>query len=172
MSEEVKEAHALLQDAQRIGAQLTLLERFIDTASDATVIVDPQGRIVLFNRKATFLFGWQASEIIGKPVEILLPDALRARHAEVHRPSYGKDPYPRAMAANLDLKAQHKDGSTFLALIDLQPEMGLEGMFVRAAIRRREAEPDNSRPSEQGQQEQGPNKDHPPDPPLPPYSRH
>src|SRR6185503_19890233 len=95
----IKDAHDLLLDAHRIAAQLTLLERFIDTASDTTVIRDPEGKIVLFNRKATFLFGWQASEAIGQPVEIVLPESLRKKHAEVHRPRYRRNPYPRAMGA-------------------------------------------------------------------------
>lgn len=137
-AEHIKEARDLVEEARRIAGFPALLHRFIDTAAEAIVIVDKDGCIVLFNRRASFLFGWTSDEVIGKPVEILIPDDLRERHAGVHRKGFMAEPYTRPMGANMDLRAQHKDGTSFPVLIDLHPEMGTDGVYVRAAIRRKD----------------------------------
>lgn len=132
------EASRLVENAKRVSGLPVLLSRFIDNAAEAMVITDKNGKIALFNRKATFLFGWQPEEVIGQPVEVLLPEGLRHKHAKEHRAGYVHDPYTRPMGANMDLLALHRDGSTFPVLIDLHPEMSDEGLYVRAAIRRKE----------------------------------
>lgn len=137
MSEEkIREAHSLVEEAKRIAGFPALLHRFLDTAAEAIVIVDSRGDIVFFNRRASFLFGWLSEEVISKPIEILLPDELKKRHVD-HRKGFMSEPYTRAMGANLDLLARHKDGTTFPVLIDLHPEVGSDGTYVRAAIRRK-----------------------------------
>lgn len=136
MSDEVKQAHKLVEEAKRIAGFPALLHRFLDTAAEAIVIVDSRGKIVFFNRRATFLFGWLSDEIIGQDIEILLPDNLKDRHT-AHRKGFMSEPYTRAMGANMDLQGRHKDGTTFPVLIDLHPEMGADGTYVRAAIRRK-----------------------------------
>lgn len=147
----LREAQDLVESARRIAGLPSLFARFIDTAAEAWVIVDRRGTIALFNKKATLLFGWQPEEVIGRPVEMLLPEALRERHAAVHRPGYFHDPYTRAMGANLDLLALDREGNTFPVVIDLHPEMSDEGLFIRAAIRRRAAPPvDLAPPAAQG----------------------
>jgi rsbT co-antagonist protein RsbR len=135
MSEEVREAHKLVVEARRIAGFPALLHRFLDTAAEAIVIVDSAGLIVFFNRRASFLFGWLSEEVLSRPIEVLLPDDLKTRHV-AHREGFMREPYTRAMGANLDLRAQHKDGTTFPVLIDLHPEVGSDGTYVRAAIRR------------------------------------
>ncbi len=137
MSEQVKEAHHLAEEAKRIAGVHALLHKFLDNAAEAIVIVDKDGNIVLFNRRATFLFGWSVEEILGKPIETLLPDSLKHKHAEVHRKQFMSEPYTRAMGANLELKAKNKDGTEFPVYIDLHPELGADGVYVRAAIRRK-----------------------------------
>lgn len=134
-----KEAHNLVEEARRIAGFPALLHRFLDTAAEAIVIVDCGGIIVFFNRRASFLFGWLADEILGRPIEALLPDDLKERHI-AHRHGFMAEPYTRAMGANLDLLAKHKDGTSFPVLIDLHPEMGTDGTYVRAAIRRKSTE--------------------------------
>lgn len=136
MEEAIEEAHALTIEARRVAGLPVLYSRFLDNAAEAVVIVDREGLIAFFNRKATFLFGYPPEEVIGKPMEILLPESKREQHARVHRP-FMADPYSRAMGANLDLQARHKDGSEFPVIIDLHPEMGSDGTYVRAAIRRK-----------------------------------
>jgi len=137
MSDSVEEAHRLAQEARRIAGLPALYVRFLDNAAEAVVIVDRDGRIAFFNRKATFLFGYPKEEVIDQAVEMLLPEDKRRRHSEVHRAGFMRDPYSRAMGANMDLQARHKDGSTFPCVIDLHPEMGTDGAYVRAAIRRK-----------------------------------
>lgn len=129
------EAEKLVESSKRIGVSAALLAEFVHGAAEAWVIVDPRGRIALFNEKASFLFGWRPEEVLGQPVEVLLPEVLRARHAAVHRAGFNKNPYPRPMGHNIDLQAQHRDGSTFPVLIDLHPKVGDGGTYVRAAIR-------------------------------------
>jgi PAS domain S-box-containing protein len=136
-TEHIEEARGLVEEAKRIAGFPALLHRFIDTAAEAIVIVDKEGLIVLFNRRASFLFGWTSEEVLGQPIEILIPDELRERHAAVHRAGFITEPYTRPMGANADLRARHKDGSNFSVLIDLHPEMGADGIYVRAAIRRK-----------------------------------
>lgn len=136
MSEHVEEAHRLVEAAARVAGLPLLYSRFLDNAAEAVVIVGQDGRIALFNRKATFLFGYPAEEAVGQPVEMLLPDALKGIH-ERHRAGYVGDPYTRAMGATLDLRARHKDGSEIPVLIDLHPEQGTNGTYVRAAVRRK-----------------------------------
>lgn len=136
-TEHIEEARGLVEEAKRIAGFPALLHRFIDTAAEAIVIVDKDGLIVLFNRRASFLFGWTSEEVIGQPIEVLIPDELRERHAAVHRAGFITEPYTRPMGANADLRARHKDGSSFSVLIDLHPEMGADGIYVRAAIRRK-----------------------------------
>lgn len=138
MDETLAEVHHLVENAKRVAGLPALFARFIDNAESAWVIVN-RGIIVLFNRKAVFLFGYQPEQVIGKPVEILLPAGLRERHAAVHRPGYERDPYTRPMGANRDLLALHRNGSTFPVLIDLQSEMSDDGeQYNRAAIRRKD----------------------------------
>src|SRR4051812_38707799 len=99
MSDKIHEAHRLVEEAGRVAGLPALYARFLDNAAEAVVIVDQRGRIAFFNRKAAFLFGYPPEEVIGKPVEILLPDSLKAVHAEVHRKGFMLDPYSRSMGA-------------------------------------------------------------------------
>lgn len=142
---DIDEAHKLVMDAKRIAGFHALLHKFFDTAAEAVVIVFEDGTIVFFNRKASFLFGWLSEEVLGHEVEILVPDHLKLIH-QSHRDGYVGDPYTRAMGANLDLMARHKSGNEFPVLIDLHAEMGADGIYVRAAIRRKGS--DKEPPSE------------------------
>src|SRR5215469_4860880 len=63
----------------------------VQLAPDATVVVDARGRIQLVNRQAEELFGYSASELLGQPVEMLIPERLRARHQQ-HREEYTRAP--------------------------------------------------------------------------------
>jgi PAS domain S-box-containing protein len=68
-------------------------------APDAVVIVDEAGRIQIANGQAERLFGYDAGALIGQPIELLLPEALRARHA-AHRRGYVGDPHTRPMGSS------------------------------------------------------------------------
>jgi diguanylate cyclase (GGDEF)-like protein/PAS domain S-box-containing protein len=106
----------------------------LDTVPDAMVIIDDQGRIVLANVQTRVLFGWDEQELIGKPVEVLIPERLAAVHA-THRQRYFADPQVRPMGRRIDISARHQDGSEFPAEISLSPLTTEQGMMVSASIR-------------------------------------
>jgi PAS domain S-box-containing protein len=92
----------------------------LDSVPDAMVIVDEEGAILWENGVAEQLFGWSRAEVVGRPVEILLPARFRATH-HVHRAGYVAAPRTRPMGLGLDLSALKKDGSEFPAEISLSP---------------------------------------------------
>ena len=106
----------------------------LEAAPDAMVCIAADGRIVLVNAQAERLFGYERAELIGQPVEILVPDAARAVHSE-HRAGYVADPRHRPMGAGLSLAGRRRDASTFAAEISLSAIDTDEGILVTAAIR-------------------------------------
>ncbi len=106
----------------------------LEAAPDAMVCIAADGRIVLVNAEAERLFGYQRAELIGQPVEILVPDTARAVHPG-HRAGYVADPRHRPMGAGLPLAGRRRDASTFPAEISLSAIDTGEGILVAAAIR-------------------------------------
>ncbi|HEY1508208.1 MAG TPA: PAS domain S-box protein [Solirubrobacteraceae bacterium] len=106
----------------------------MESAPDATVIVDEHARIVLVNARMEELFGYRRDELIGEPVEMLLPKGLRRRHVD-HRDEYLTSPRARPMGAGLDLLARRKGGGEFLAEISLSPVQTDTGLLISASIR-------------------------------------
>jgi PAS domain S-box-containing protein len=106
----------------------------LEAAPDAMVIVDERGEIVLVNSQTERLFGYDRRELLGHPVEMLIPEAQRRQH-HAHRQAYSQEPRPRTMGEGLDLAALRKDGSTFPVDIALGPLSGEHGTLVSAAIR-------------------------------------
>lgn len=103
---------------------------------DAIIVVDDSAVIRLANRQALFLSGYPLAELAGEKIELLLPEAARARHEE-HRKGYVEDLRIRPMGADLNLRLRHKNGSEIAVLINLAPAMTKQGTFVIATIRRR-----------------------------------
>ncbi|MEA2826626.1 MAG: hypothetical protein QOG43_1065 [Actinomycetota bacterium] len=106
----------------------------LESAPDAIVVVGADGLIRLVNRQTEVLFGWSRSELVGRPVEQLMPARLAAHHPG-QRTSYFANPSVRAMGANLELAARRKDGSEFPVDISLSPLETEEGVLVSAAVR-------------------------------------
>jgi sigma-B regulation protein RsbU (phosphoserine phosphatase) len=111
-----------------------LFSRLIDSAPDAMVITRRDGTIDLVNRLCEQLFLTNADELIGKPIEILIPERLRAIH-ESRRRDYMEKPKMRPMGAGLELVAVRADGVEFPAEISLGPLTTDEEMFIVCAIR-------------------------------------
>ena len=111
------------------------LKGLLESAPDAMIVVRRDGRIVLVNSQTERLFGYTRDEMVNQPVELLVPEALRARHPEM-RTGYFDDPRPRSMgAAGVALSARRKDGTEFPAEISLSPLEAEEGTLVSAAVR-------------------------------------
>ncbi len=122
----------------RILSQGKMLEArylgLLESMPDAIVMVNPAGRIVLVNGQAEELFGYSRDELLGKPVEMLLPERFRNDHV-AHRARYFAEPKTRAMGAGLELFACRRDGAEFPVEICLSPLHTQEGMFAMSAIR-------------------------------------
>jgi protein-histidine pros-kinase len=110
------------------------LRPILDSAPDALVIIDGQGRIVLTNAQTERLFGYESHELIGQAIEILVPERLRGAHRE-HRADYFCNPRTRPMGLGLSLAGRRKDGSEFPAEISLSTVESDEGLLVTAAVR-------------------------------------
>ncbi len=110
-----------------------LFATFLEAVPDAIVAVDGEGSIVLVNSLAETLFGYEREEMIGLPVELLVPPSVRDHSQQ--RIAYFRDAVSRPMAAGMELAGRRKDGSEFPAEISLA-SINLDGqILVAAAVR-------------------------------------
>jgi PAS domain S-box-containing protein len=111
-----------------------LVRSVLESAPDAMVVIDDSGTVLSVNRQVSALFGYDKAEIVGQPVERLLPERFRHRHV-AHRSTYTQAVRVRPMGNGLDLFAARKDGSEFPVEISLSP-IEVDGrVIVAAAIR-------------------------------------
>jgi protein-histidine pros-kinase len=121
-------------ERERAQAGEQQLRAILAGAPDAMVIADTSGRIVQVNSQVEALFGYPPAELLGQPVELLVPDRYRAGHP-AHRAGYFGEPRIRPMGAGLELSAHRKDGSEVPVEISLSPLRIGEQRLVIAAIR-------------------------------------
>jgi PAS domain S-box-containing protein len=108
-------------------------EALFNYATIGIVVTDAQGIIINFNKKAENDFAYAKEEVLGKPVEILLPQSLKTKH-EHYRDGFYEHPAPRAMGASRDLFARSKNGSVFPVEVSLS-NYTIEGsMYVIAFV--------------------------------------
>jgi PAS domain S-box-containing protein len=106
----------------------------LESVPDAIIAADGRGAIVLVNRQTEELFGYDRSEMLGRPVELLIPERFRITHIE-QRQGYFDDPQVRPMGANLDLWGRTKEGREFPVEISLSPLRMPAGLLVTTTIR-------------------------------------
>lgn len=106
----------------------------LESAPDAIVVVNREGRIILVNSQTEKLFGYERSQILDKPVEMLIPENFHERHAS-HRDSYFENPQLRPMGVGLNLHGVRRDASKFPVEISLSPLQTDKETWVIATIR-------------------------------------
>jgi PAS domain S-box-containing protein len=129
----------------------TLFESLLDVAPDAMIAVDEAGMIQWVNARTEEVFGYPRNELVGQPIELLVPDADKGAHV-ANRLRYVEAPTVRTMSDSLDIKGRRRDGSEFPADIVLSFLRTDSGLLVTAAVRditlRRQAEADLRRMSD------------------------
>jgi PAS domain S-box-containing protein len=125
-----------------IGVSIDITERkqaeekfrlAVEASPSGIVLVDSEGKIVLVNAHVEELFGYRREELVGKLVDILVPERLRAIHP-AHRGKFVAKPEAVVIGAGRELFARRKDGSEFPVEIGLNPIDTPDGMLVLAAV--------------------------------------
>lgn len=111
-----------------------MFQNFYEHSPDALVVVDETGKIDRVNVRAELLFGLSRDHMLGQPIEMLVPERLRARHL-AHRMDYMREPKTRPMGTDLQLFAQRADGSEFPVDIMLSPIEIERQRLVLAVVR-------------------------------------
>ena len=111
-----------------------LFGKALESAPDAIVIVDTAGQILFANHRVQAVLGYDPAELVGQPIEILLPEPLRTGHL-AHRAGYARHAQVRPMGINLELTALRKEGTEVPVEISLSPIHDDERTLTAAAIR-------------------------------------
>jgi CRP/FNR family transcriptional regulator len=109
------------------------IEAILEATPNATLTVGTGGEITYLNALAESVFGWPRQDIVGRPVEILIPEQVREQHVH-HRAEFLADPVPRPLYLRTDLHARRRDGSEFPVWVGLSTVATREGDLVLATV--------------------------------------
>jgi PAS domain S-box-containing protein len=124
----------LRQELARANDAEKRFRDLLESAPDAVIITNADGRMTLVNREAERMFGYARAKLIDQPVEMLVPHRFRARHPGYRRAD-AEEPRLREMGANLELTALRRDGTEFPVEISLSPIATDDGLLVSTTIR-------------------------------------
>jgi PAS domain S-box-containing protein len=131
-----------------VSWETTEFDGLLEAVPDALVGVDESGVIRFVNRQTESLFGYERDDLVGQPIETLVPESLRPAH-EAHREGWNSAPRTRPMGTMLKLSGRRRDGSVFPLECSLCPLNTRDGMVAVAAVREmtrcRSAEADQGR---------------------------
>ncbi|OYZ22300.1 MAG: hypothetical protein B7Y39_07810 [Bdellovibrio sp. 28-41-41] len=136
-SEMIGTLHDVTERMKIVDSLLESEDKFrglLETAYDSIIIVDENGHIEFANRQTKTWLGYEPEELIGRSIEILIPDRFNKSHHE-KRAEYIKRPASRPMGRSLELSAKRKDGSEFPVEVSLSPFKTLRGTVVTAFLR-------------------------------------
>lgn len=111
-----------------------LFQGMVESAPDAMIFVDRQGQIAFVNAQAESLFGYRREELLARPIELLVQENRRGKHA-VDRGRFSANPQARMMAGGRKLFGRRKDGSEFPAEVTLSPVTSGGRFLISSAIR-------------------------------------
>jgi len=119
---------------QALNDELTAYRVLVNSAPDAILLVGSTGLITLANPEAHEILGYDTGDLVGRPVDDLVPDEIRAGHA-ANRASFMSHPKKRPMGSNLSLSAKRKDGTLLPVEISLSPVESESGNATLALVR-------------------------------------
>ncbi|HSU52849.1 MAG TPA: PAS domain S-box protein, partial [Candidatus Dormibacteraeota bacterium] len=129
-----KQAEAEIKASeQRLRETEQFFRSVLELAPDGLMVVNAEGMIRLANAQCEKLFGYTRAELVGKPVEVLVPQEIRSSHPAL-RAGFHQAPTPRNMGAGRELRALRKDGSLFPVEIGLSPLPGREEEGAQVAV--------------------------------------
>ena len=110
--------------------------KVVEASPDAMIVIGENGDIIIFNTQAEFMFGYDRSEVLDKPLEMLIPADRQSIHKE-HRNNYFFEPKTREMGTGQILEGLHRNGSCFRVQIKLAPLIVAGGgVYALAVVRR------------------------------------
>ena len=124
----LEKKNAALEQASR------RFQALVESAPDGIIMGNAKGEIVLVNSQTESLFGYTREELLGRHVEVLLPERFRGGHPK-HRAEYVEKPRARPMGAGLELYGLRRDGAEFPVEISLSPIQTEDGLFVISSVR-------------------------------------
>ncbi len=116
-----------------LGNSQHMVTALLESAAQSIISIDPSGRIVLANARTEEMFGYAREELLGAPIEMLLPESVLAKHTR-ERAAYFANPHVRPMGTGIELAGRRKDGSEFPVEVSLSYIRTEDGLFGIAFV--------------------------------------